>query len=136
MKPSSEKGVVAVLSTLPECKVVNDYLNSRDYLASLGESSPVFQTEYLNSTADRFRVQTQHLPNVGILFGGLDWNAQPEFNILPQDVEIIKNAAFIVLKGRNPLSNLYNAATGRSKAARVILQTLRASPEQILSSKT
>lgn len=122
MRPSNETGVVAVLDTLPECKVVLDAMYDREFMqANQQPDAPI-----RDRTAFRFRMQTRHEipPMTADTSAETTWKPSPEFKIETQDVAFIAQAAHRTLHTKNSLDRLVNRCTRRTAAAKTILRTL------------
>jgi hypothetical protein len=126
MRPGDKSEVVAILDTLPECKVVHDALEDPAVMKLLPTPS---LEEFSNSTGVRFRQQTRQLDYpAGIgMYGmptpGIDtWARNPEFKIQYEDLEFVIDAAQRLLKQRNPVDRLLNRITHRTSAAKTILK--------------
>lgn len=123
MRPSQEQGVVAVLDTQAECSVVLAALEDTTIPKPfMGPSTEDFK----NSTAVRFRKQTQFEPRPPHASAYVEpiWKARPEFNIEIQDVDFVKQAAVRILEQRKLSQRLLNLVTKRTKAAKNIIKTL------------
>lgn len=130
MRPSNRNNsnTVFVLDTLPECKVVLDFLEDSTAI------KPVYQDESLAAFADstgiRFRQQTQNVDfyNTGGDPPGFShndsWQPNPEFKIRSDDVSFVKAAAERVLNQRKLSDKVYNKLTRRTQAARTIVTML------------
>lgn len=127
MRPSDEQGVVAIIDTLPECKVVLDALEDPNVPKT--PSGPTFE-DFANSTSVRFRQQTQYEPRPphASAYVELTWKNNPEFRIETKDIDFVMQAAVRVLNQKRLSEKAFNLATKRTQAAQTILKTLGSTP--------
>ncbi len=121
MKPSNEPNVIAILDTLPECKVVLDALE--DPIVPRPQIGPGID-ELVGSVGMRFRWQTQYEPRPPFAssYIELEWKDQPEFRVEVQDIAFVKKAAENVINEKRFLNRAFNVVTHRKHAAETILR--------------
>jgi hypothetical protein len=121
MRPSSETGVIALLDTLFECKVVLDALNDSGFPQT--PMGPEFE-DFANSLGVRFRRQTMYEPRPPAADAYVEpvFNSIPEFRVKPEDVDFIKSAALRVLDEKDLKRKLYYDMTRRTAAAQTMIR--------------
>ncbi len=130
MRPpkESEKGVVLVLDTLPECQVLLNTLEARQSLFAVSDTN---SADSVYDTRMRFEEQTYHLPlrtssekHVAMENSEYIMGRNPEFKVEPQDIEVVMLAAQRVLDERRISVKMRNRLAGRTKAAKAIVKAL------------
>jgi hypothetical protein len=121
MRPSNEAGVVAVIDTLPECKVVLDALDDPEFPQT--HMGPEFE-DFANSLGVRFRRQTMHEPRPPTADAYVEpvFYSFPEFIVRLEDEEFVKSAATRVLEERSLSRKLFNHISKRTAAAQTIIR--------------
>lgn len=97
MRESDKPGIVGIIDTLDECKIIEDELSDPEIIRRNVNATELTTEEWANSLGVRFRTQTQ-TGEVRVSVDGdpspvESFRPVPEFEVLPQDVDFILNAA-------------------------------------------
>ena len=126
---SENPNIVAVLDTLPECKIILDALEDPSF------QKPILNNEGANSFADtmgvRFRLQARrteyHNTNTaeppGFSYND-SWQTEPQFRVRRDDVVFVIAAAERTLNESKITERAFNYFTKRTKAAKIIVAML------------
>lgn len=119
------RGVVLVLDTIEDCKVIYDALS--DPLITLGNPNLSFDYQDKTTLAYRFRdqaridrsIMAQTGRSIGVpIYEG--WKQSPRFEVLEDDLGLVLVAAKRLLTQRKVADQLFNRLTGRTGAAKKI----------------
>lgn len=128
MRPSEKPGVIAVLDSLAECKVVNDAFDDPAFAQKPNPQQTAKEAyeEMRSSMRHRFHTQAMHLPLGDAYATECNFVADPEFDIVRDygDAYFVLSAAERIVSQKSLPDKAFNLLTGRTKAAKNIIKFL------------
>ncbi len=125
MRPSPRPGEAGILTTVPECRIVQLALNDADFSKDLLQPAPDgFEERFIRETYPEPRLVPQPalVPAMAIETGLV---ARPDFHFYEgNEAAFVKAAAQRIISQRHLLARVENTVTRRLKTAKNMLEVL------------
>lgn len=129
MKPGETPEIVAVLDSEAECRILEEYFDSREFMQRNMAGKEDSTETPTGSIVVRFIDASQMSDSSGFLI----YKENPEFEVRLEDETLVRAAAKKVLRERNPIDKLLTPWNKRLRATKTIKQFLDSKPSHSLS---